>query len=195
MFSMLVFCFIMSITPGPNNLICMTQGLAYGYLKNISYMLGVMVGCFLLQLSMLFIGTRFFSGKDLLMDLVRYLGSVYLVYLAVHLFRARPFDPTKEVASKQLGFVQALVLQFMNPKAYIFNGTLIGGFLLPMNYPIGASLGVIFLTHLILIGTLSTWTLFGRLCLRLFGQHAGKLFPVMSLVLLFTAINLLISPH
>ena len=39
------YCFVMSITPGPNNVMVTASGVTFGYRRTIPHMLGISLGC------------------------------------------------------------------------------------------------------------------------------------------------------
>ena len=59
MLKLLIFIFIASITPGPNNILILSDGLRFGYRKTIGFNLGV---CFAAFVGLFVIA---YTGKDL----------------------------------------------------------------------------------------------------------------------------------
>ena len=54
------YCFVMSITPGPNNVMVTASGVTFGYRRTIPHMLGISLGCgFQIVLVALGMGTVF----------------------------------------------------------------------------------------------------------------------------------------
>ena len=85
-----VFCFVSSITPGPNNIMLMTSGVNFGVRRTLPHMLGVGLGF-----------TAMVAGVGLglagiivrypgLLAALRWVGAAYMVWLAVKLARAAP---------------------------------------------------------------------------------------------------------
>ena len=86
--SLVLFSFAMSITPGPNNLLLTTSGLAYGFRRTLPAMAGTLVG-----ITLLFLVSGAGVGALVLGDprsqiALRMLGALYLVYLASRLWRS-----------------------------------------------------------------------------------------------------------
>ena len=46
--ALVAFAFVSSITPGPNNLMLMTSGTNFGFVRTIPHMLGVSIGFMLM---------------------------------------------------------------------------------------------------------------------------------------------------
>src|SRR5688572_3733042 len=82
------YSFIMSITPGPNNVMVTASGATFGYRRTIPHMLGISLGCaFQIMLMCLGVGAVF-EAVPQLQDVLRWAGAAYLVYLAWRLLRA-----------------------------------------------------------------------------------------------------------
>jgi threonine/homoserine/homoserine lactone efflux protein len=52
--ALIVFAFVASITPGPNNLMLLASGVNYGFRRSIPHMLGICIG-FMLMIFVVFI--------------------------------------------------------------------------------------------------------------------------------------------
>lgn len=114
------YALITSITPGPNNTMLLASGVTFGFRRSLPHMLGVTGGFFLM---VLLIGLGFgalFKAFPGLYDGLRYLGAVYLVYLAWRIARSAPAarDEDHRSAAEPLGFFGAAAFQWVNPKAW-----------------------------------------------------------------------------
>ena len=76
-----VYNFIMYVTPGPNNSILTASGIKFGFARSIPNILGIPSGHGLqLALVCLGLGTLFIT-YPILYDILRYVGSVYILSL------------------------------------------------------------------------------------------------------------------
>lgn len=115
----LVFAFVTSITPGPNNMMLLASGVNFGVRRTIPHMLGISVGFMLLVIAIGLGLGQVFERHPLLHTVLRYLGSAYLLYLAWNIARAgRPKDPNSTPA-RPFTAVQAGLFQWVNPKSWI----------------------------------------------------------------------------
>lgn len=115
--SLLIFSLVMSITPGPNNLLLATSGLAYGFRRTVPAMAGTLVGLGLLFLiSGAGIGAIVLSSPRAQVAL-RLFGAGYLLYLAWRLWRASALPDAQ--ARRPLRLWHAAAFQFVNPKAWM----------------------------------------------------------------------------
>ncbi|TGD97476.1 LysE family translocator [Methylobacterium nonmethylotrophicum] len=118
------FAVAMSATPGPNNTMVVASGATYGFARTLPHMLGIAAG---FPVMLVVLGT---AGLPLLTDLrvhavLRWVGAAYLLWLAWRIARADP-DPAEPAAEgsikaggRPLGFLQAALFQWVNPKAWI----------------------------------------------------------------------------
>lgn len=119
--SLLIFSVVMSITPGPNNLLLATSGLAYGFRRTLPALVGTLAG-----LAMLFVISGAGVGAIVLASpgsqvVLRAFGTAYLAYLAFRLWRASAI-PDAEKRSP-LRIWHAAAFQFINPKAWMMTVT------------------------------------------------------------------------
>jgi len=117
-----LFAFVMSVTPGPNNLMLLASGAQFGYLKTLPHMLGIILGMACLIASVLVGLGAAFELYPILYDVLKVLGSTYLLWLAWKIANA----PTDDNALKAKGVEKATpmrlhsasLFQFVNPKAW-----------------------------------------------------------------------------
>ena len=115
--ALITFCFVSSITPGPNNLMLLSSGLNFGLRRSISHLLGVAIG-FSVMVLLVGIGvSQLFQSLPASYTVLKWVSIVYLGYLAYKIANNHTID---EVASdaKPFTFMQAALFQWVNPKAW-----------------------------------------------------------------------------
>ena len=118
LYALTVFCFVSSITPGPNNLMLLASGVNFGFQRSIPHMLGVALG-FALMVGLVGVGLdAIFSIFPALLPTMRYLGAAYLLWLAIKLAMAGPVGDA-ENSGNPLSFLGAAAFQWINPKAWV----------------------------------------------------------------------------
>ena len=138
-----LYSFVCTATPGPNNIMLASSGLAFGMRRSVPHMLGISFGCaVLLTLSGLGLGAVFTSLPALRWAL-RIAGAAYLVWLAVKLWRAN--GVTMGEGGQPLNFWQGASFQFINPKAWAIAAPAIATFTVA-DRPLAFQLAVIVLT-------------------------------------------------
>ena len=114
-----LFAMATSITPGPNNTMLLASGVNFGWARTLPHLMGVSGGLlFILLLGALGIQQWLFQ-LHWLHETVKWLGAIYLSYLAWRLFRAATTAPSGQHTQAQpMTFVQAAVFQWVNPKVW-----------------------------------------------------------------------------
>lgn len=108
---------VMSITPGPNNLLLATSGVNFGIRRTLPMMLGIMVGC-AIQTA---ITGLLLEGLLQWMGTVRMpltlIGCAYLFWLSWKIFRAGV--PELHEKARPMTLLGGALFQAVNPKAWL----------------------------------------------------------------------------
>lgn len=118
LYALIVFAFVSSITPGPNNLMLMASGANFGIRRTLPHALGVALG-FVFMVVMVGLGlAQLFDLFPVLHTVLKIGATIYLVWLAWKIGTAVPkiADPAHE--GKPFTFLQAAAFQWVNPKAW-----------------------------------------------------------------------------
>lgn len=190
-FSFLTYAVITSVTPGPNNIFSMANGNRLGFRRALPFNLGVWTGFSVVML----LCTAFCSFLSGLLPKIKLpmllLGAAYMLYLAWHTFRSS--GELQQSESKN-GFVSGLLLQFVNPKTYIYCIVSMEAYIFPY-YQQQPLVLAAFALLLAFIGFLFTllWSAFGSAFQRLFSHHAKVVNSILALLLVYCAISLFFS--
>ena len=117
----LSFCFVMSFTPGPNNLMSLAQSRERTFRGALPFLLGLHVSLFSMC-TVIYLFIHALEDILPLMDLpLRILGALYLVYLTVRLFHEKRKEKDKDHRFQTaLFFFSALLLNWTNVKVALF---------------------------------------------------------------------------
>lgn len=116
--SFCLFCFVSSITPGPNNALLLASGVNFGFRRTVPHMLGVTLGfAFMMLLVGLGLGTLFVAVPILTL-LLKVVSTLYLLWLAWQLATATG-GSSSEGKAHPMGFFEAALFQWVNPKAWM----------------------------------------------------------------------------
>ena len=124
-----LFAFVTSVTPGPNNLMLLASGVNFGLRRSVPHMLGVSLGFMLLVLAVGLGLGQLFQRWPLLHALLAWGGATYLLYLAWKIARSVAPSDSGAAPGKPFTFVQAAAFQWINPKAWIMAITAIGTYI------------------------------------------------------------------
>ena len=113
-----VFAFSISITPGPNNTMVLASGANFGLRPTIPHLLGIDLGFAVMIMAVgAGIGGLFVAFPSL-HTVLRYVGALYLLFLAWKI--ASAVGPDSDAGRKKpLSFLQAASFQWVNPKGWI----------------------------------------------------------------------------
>ena len=159
------FAWVTCITPGPNNVLLTASGARFGFRRTLPHVLGISAGMGLMLMLVAMGLGALFQQWPLLQTLLRVLGSGYLLWLALLIARAAPLNsaPAPGGAEKQTPWAiyQAVLFQFINPKAWLMSISAIGSFtLLGEQYWSSVALLVVIFC-LICLKTCLLWAQFG----------------------------------
>src|SRR5690606_14996335 len=160
------FAFASSITPGPNNLMLSASGIAFGLRRTLPHLAGVLVGFqSMLTVCASGVGALVAAFPEVALAM-RLVGSGYLLYLAWVMRNAFAADASGRLP-RPLTFVEAVLFQFVNPKAWLMALTAVSVFapgIEPRWLALAAVCGVFAAVGLPCIGA---WALLG------FSLHRG----------------------
>ncbi|MBD9425357.1 LysE family translocator [Pseudomonas sp. PDM15] len=114
-----LFAFVTSVTPGPNNMMLLASGVNFGVRRSVPHMLGISLG-FMVLVAAVGLGLgQLFEQFPPLYAALRYAGAAYLLYLAWKIAGSSAPDASGKAAGKPFTFLQAAAFQCVNPKAWI----------------------------------------------------------------------------
>lgn len=126
LWALVTYTVVMAITPGPNNLLLLSAGLNFGLYRTVWHMAGILSGV-LLQICVTGAGLgALFVLLPETQTALKLAGSVYMLWLGRRLWHAGELRAT--AAGRPIGFGEALVFQFVNPKAWVMATTVIAAF-------------------------------------------------------------------
>ncbi len=187
---LVMFAFVSSITPGPNNIMLTSSGILHGFARSIPHMLGITIGFgVLLALCAAGVGQLVMAVPALHL-LLKVAGSAYLIYLAWQL-RKMAFTQSEAGATRPMSFFSAALFQFANPKAWVMAITGASAFL-PVVQPLWLAIAVFCLVFCAVnLPCISLWAGTGAALRRYLAQAKWqRLFcVVMVLLTLYSALS------
>ena len=108
---------VMSITPGPNNLLLATSGVNFGLRRTLPMIAGVLLGC-LLQTALAVLALEWLlSWMSAVRVPLTLAGCAYLLWLSWKLWRAGA--PARREKAQPMSIAAAVGFQAVNPKAWL----------------------------------------------------------------------------
>lgn len=187
--SFLLFAFVSTITPGPNNIMSMSLGLQIGFKKTLVFNAGVLTGfsCVML-LCAFFCATLNYLVPQIMFPMT-IAGTAYLVWLSWKILRSTYNTKTVEPSEGQK-FLSGLFLQFVNVKIFIYGIMAQQLFILPVYKDpwILAAFAIL----LAIMGSSCNliWSGFGSVFAHLFKNYTKPINALLALSLIFCAVML-----
>jgi len=149
---------ILTLSPGPDIIYVMVQGMANGKKHGIVTALGLATGIIIHTSLVAFGVSAIIKSSETLFFIIKLFGALYLLYLAYRVFKSNPQIAYSAEGIKQKSlfslFKQGFIMNVLNPKVTIFFLAFFPGFLWE---PVGNTvlqfyvLGGIFMLQTILI--------------------------------------------
>ena len=176
----------LGFTPGPNNAVASYSAFNFGFKKTIPLIIGVGLGYTTLVILINFVLISIFKTYPIIQEIIRILGTVFLVYLAYKIATSNTSNNEKK--TNPVTFYDTFVFQFINPKGVMAATTLISKFVDQDNY-ISTSVMVIIVCSLTAFSSIIAWTLLGKF-LRKFATNNSfiKRFNYVMSVLILVCI-------
>jgi threonine/homoserine/homoserine lactone efflux protein len=168
------YSFVMSITPGPNNVMLTASGATFGFRRTIPHILGISVG-FGAELLAVCAGLgAMFNHWPYLQTVLRWVGAAYLVYLGIKMLRGSG-PANSRSSSRPVTFFEAAVFQFLNPKAWVMTITAATMFLPHELGVLAAGAYMLFIMVVMNMPCIAVWALFGSSLRRFLERPASRL--------------------
>ena len=184
----LTYAFITAATPGPNNIMSMSNGGRLGFRGALPFNFGICAGFSAVML----LCTAFCATLTNLIPAVKtpmlIAGAAYMLHLAWSTFRSSGVIEDRHSSS---GFYAGMLLQFINPKIYIYGIMSMQAYILPFyaGEPLTLALFALLLAFIGFAFTLC-WSAFGSAFRLLFSRHTKTVNTIMALLLVYCAASL-----
>ncbi|MGW9528816.1 LysE family transporter [Paenibacillus terrae] len=190
--SFLLYVFVTSFTPGPNNIMAMLFANKFGFKKTIQFCLGVGAGFFVIMILCSYFNLLLENFIPKIQFAMTILGAAYMLYLAIKIITSKNNDQDND-GDKNNSFLTGMLLQFINPKGILYGITAISTFILPYHNS-NFSL-MLFSLFLAFVGFMSTlcWSGFGSVFQKILSKYRSQFNIIMALLLVYSAVSILVD--
>ena len=158
--SISLFWFVAAYTPGPNNVVASYSGFNFGVKKTIPHILGVALGFTSLVLLLTIGLINVFKLFPIIQIIIRYLGTIFLIYLAYKIASSTSSDEIKK--ENPVKFIETFLFQYLNPKGVMVAIIVVSTYVeLGENY-LNHATQVIALAFLFSSTSITLWTFIGK---------------------------------
>ena len=186
--SFFIYSFITTFTPGPNNITSMSYAARLGLRNSYRFNLGIFIGFFIVMFSCSVFSSTLLNYIPKVRIYMVSIGSAYMLYLAWKILKSS-FEVEIEKNGKA-SFSSGVLLQFINPKLYVYAITVMTLYVLPVFDSYWILAGFSFFLALMAISSTFVWAFFGELFHKLPSKYTLAINSVMSLLLVYCAVSL-----
>ena len=187
--SLSLFMLVTSCSPGPNNIVASYSGFNFGIAKTVPHMIGVIFGFTTLVIITNFGLINVFKSIPLVQEVLKYAGSIFLIYLAYKI--AFSGTQSNTFSNNPVKFIETFFFQFINPKSVIVSIILVSTYVEKGENFINYSSWVIAVSFLFACFSIMFWTLVGKF-LRKFATNE-KIIKRFNYVMSFLLVSCIAS--
>lgn len=193
-FPFFAYVLVTTFTPGPNNILSMSNGLRYGYRCTLRFLAGVTLGFLIVLLASGLLNVALAGLVPQVRFWLNLFGAAYMVYLAAHIALSKPQNHGEQPEGLNT-FGAGFALQFVNLKGILFGVTVFALFVTPIyQNPLVVSLFAIALAAIGFTAS-SSWALGGNLFRRFLRKYERLFNLAMGALLVYTAVASLLAIH
>lgn len=183
--SFLVYCVIVTFTPGPTNIVILSTVNNFGTKKAMEYTYGATLAFGILLMISAILNTVLMTIVPNILIFMQIIGFIYIIYLA---YKICKMDTSMSTAKDTATFMSGFLMQFINPKVVLFTMTVIPTFIMP--YYTSLPTLALYVATITIIGFLAfiTWVLFGTIFKKFLQRYQKFVNIIMALFLVYSAI-------
>jgi threonine/homoserine/homoserine lactone efflux protein len=193
-FAVATYNFVMYVTPGPNNAILTASGIKFGFIRTLPNLFGIPSGHGL-QLVLVCLGLgSLFIAFPILLEILRYIGATYLLYLSYKMIGSLNIKKN-QTKSRPLTFFEAIIFQFVNPKAWVICTTAVSIFYPQDTNIFLGTFFMVFMSTIVNIPSISIWAFGGSIIGRYLKNIKLKKFIefLLAAMLIFTSMYIIFN--
>jgi len=189
---LMVFTFVASITPGPNNIMLFASGINHGVKKSLPHYFGICIGFLILVAAVGFGLGTLFKQSPFLHQVLKIFGALYLAYFSWKIGSANSAYGSSEIRSP-ITFLEAALFQWVNPKAWVIAIGAIATFTIQSR--IAASIATIIVMYFFMgLLAMGIWLTLGASLQRFLNSNKRRrLFNISMAILLLLSIIPIVS--
>ena len=191
--ALIIYYFIMFVTPGPNNAMLTASGMKFGFVRTLPHLIGIPLGNFFQIILVSYGMGNIFIKFPYIKFYMKILCFFYLLYLSWKMLGS--FSVVKKESGRPLKFYEASLFKFINPKAWAVAIAGVSGFFPTEESFFKATMFLALTAPIVCFPSISLWAIFGN-SLRIFVNDlkTKKIIEyILAILLILTGIFILIK--
>jgi len=191
----LIYSILVIITPGPNTILSMRNGIDYGFRRGIRFNYGHFAGFFAVMFLCLTVSKTLLSFLPQAKPVLLVLGIGYMLYQAWKCLTWKEIPDGEEGAAdggsggRNL-VIQGFLLQFINVKCLIFGISVFSNYVLTWGLPSYGQILVCLFLAVTAFACGILWLAAGSVLKRFFSRHRRILGIAMAAALVYCAVRM-----
>lgn len=181
------YIFLTAFTPGPNNIMAMSNSAKVGFRRGLRFCIGVFLGVLAITSLCAIFTSLLFQYIPAVTPVMKWVGALYILSIAAVIFLDRPAKAKKQFLNPE-NMLTGMIMQFVNVKVILYGLTALSTFVLPHYRSPGSILLTVAVLSLTGFAGTCCWALFGSLFQRVFNSHRKLLNSAMALLLVYCAV-------
>lgn len=182
----LSYALLMAFTPGPNNIMAMSNASKYGFRKSMRFNFGVLTGSFVIMACCAVFTSLVYQSIPQIEPVIRTAGAAYILLLAWNIWRDIPRGDRKR-AVETTSYLTGVSLQFVNVKIILIGVTSMSTFILPFYRGFWQVAPFVFLLASFAFTGSCCWSMFGTIFEIFFSKYKKILNMLLALLLVYCA--------
>ncbi len=183
----LSYLFVTTFSPGPNNILAMSNAQRHGYKKTLKFIFGIISGFAIIMLISSFLNVLLARFLPTIMPVMRIIGGLYMLYIAYKILRhtsSQKNESNDIINTYKAGFI----MQFANFKVILYGITVTSLFIIP--YYQSSIILIGFSLLLTFAGFLSTltWALLGAVFQKYLQKYEKPFNLIMAGLIFYSAV-------
>lgn len=183
----LIYCVVMAITPGPNNLMSLYLGAKGGFRYFAKFFGGSMTGLFVKCTLCGLLNVLLAEKIPAIVPYLKWLGALYMLYLAFGMVRSGLKKEEDDTKSGEGTFRSGIFLQVLNIKSWVAALSIFSVYVIPFTTAVSAILLAALTFSFVCAVASLLWCGFGTAIQKLYRRFRLPLSIVFALTLVYCA--------
>jgi cysteine/O-acetylserine efflux protein len=183
------YTFLTAYTPGPNNIMSLTNASRDGLKRTLPFLAGVITGFIMVMAICTTFSSLLYEFIPAIKPVMLSIGAAYILWLAWTVWRDKPHTGKSGLIQAN-SFSSGMLLQFVNVKIILYGITAMSSYVLPHYRDVVTV--ALFALLLSAIGTSGClcWAVFGAIFEKIFNKYRKALNLIMALLLVYCTVAL-----